>query len=479
MWRGMLSIFTHQEPNDDGFRSTHPPGSPAHSIDWIRGQLREIEKLTSTLCVLLGMTIAVYAVAIWVREWDHFTALISLAMCGLVAVLGIVSGGALGFLFGIPRLPPRSDRAATASATNAKVETSPYILSNSNLEEISDWLTKIIVGLGLVQLKEIPSYVGNYRGWLVKCIQFTDIEEPIGFSWFLLVVTFSAAFIGFLFFYVQTRTRMTVLFQATEVVRGHRPSDEQARDIWQDHDQFTPADRVLRASEIKPAGTIPDDAAVPVMPGPTDSADLWAAWAASQARANHLEDAALGWRMAIVRDARRDALLRERYAEVLFALNKDQEALRYFEEARALFRDKPEDVNRIRRRELLTALYLPAPDGFTKALEAANDLAKDPASQSDPWIKVWHVSALGQKHAWHMQYNNVVAAGEVAADVKKIVEEIIRLVPNADDPIRKFLRQLIDPEGFSGDLQENDLASLKSNKEIYDLITKGPPQQGG
>jgi len=35
----------------------------------------------------------------------------------------------------------------------------PGYSGNTNLEQISDWLTKILVGVGLTQLREIPGQV--------------------------------------------------------------------------------------------------------------------------------------------------------------------------------------------------------------------------------------------------------------------------------------------------------------------------------
>jgi tetratricopeptide (TPR) repeat protein len=60
----------------------------------------------------------------------------------LLALASFISGFFLGFLFGIPK---RSDDKDSA-----------YHLSN-NLTDISDWLTKIIIGLGLVEIKAIPA----------------------------------------------------------------------------------------------------------------------------------------------------------------------------------------------------------------------------------------------------------------------------------------------------------------------------------
>jgi len=61
----------------------------------------------------------------------------------LLAVATFVSGSFVGILFGMPK------------RNNAEDSTNAYTLNNS-LVEISDWLTKIIVGLGLVNLKQLP-----------------------------------------------------------------------------------------------------------------------------------------------------------------------------------------------------------------------------------------------------------------------------------------------------------------------------------
>lgn len=63
------------------------------------------------------------------------------------------AGGLGGFLFGIPKLLQN-----TAVIPNTSSNTT-VILHNDNLVQISDWLTKIIVGVGLTQLYSIPHYI--------------------------------------------------------------------------------------------------------------------------------------------------------------------------------------------------------------------------------------------------------------------------------------------------------------------------------
>lgn len=68
----------------------------------------------------------------------------------LIASASYISGFFLGFLFGIPKRNTDKESA--------------YNLS-TNLVDISDWLTKIIIGLGLIEIKRIPAYlmsIGSY-----------------------------------------------------------------------------------------------------------------------------------------------------------------------------------------------------------------------------------------------------------------------------------------------------------------------------
>lgn len=61
-----------------------------------------------------------------------------------------VGGSLLGFIFGVPRFRV-SDRGEGPQGS---------LNPNTNLEQISDWLTKIIVGATLVQLRELSAAIG-------------------------------------------------------------------------------------------------------------------------------------------------------------------------------------------------------------------------------------------------------------------------------------------------------------------------------
>ncbi len=72
---------------------------------------------------------------------DQFLATISIS--AMIAFSSAIVGAFIGFIFGIPRTPASKDP--------------DNIAANTNLEEISDWITKIIVGVSLVQLNQISA----------------------------------------------------------------------------------------------------------------------------------------------------------------------------------------------------------------------------------------------------------------------------------------------------------------------------------
>jgi len=75
----------------------------------------------------------------------------------MIAAAANFVGGLTGFLFGIPRIlqqTPDVSEALNESGTRHTINKKHYLV-NTNLEQVSDWLTKILVGLGLTQLATI------------------------------------------------------------------------------------------------------------------------------------------------------------------------------------------------------------------------------------------------------------------------------------------------------------------------------------
>jgi hypothetical protein len=92
-------------------------------------------------------------------------------------------GWAIGFLFGVPRV--------ASAAASARI--------NTNLEQISDWLTKILVGVGLTQLQQLPSALRELAGYISK-----DFGKS-GNDVFSLSMVLYFSTLGFLTGYLLTR----------------------------------------------------------------------------------------------------------------------------------------------------------------------------------------------------------------------------------------------------------------------------------
>jgi len=100
--------------------------------------------------VVLGLLSLAIPAGVKFVEGDTAGALIVFGSGFFLAGASTVCGSAVGFLFGVPRHNESSP--GPGAQANAKREDGYH--PNTNLEQISDWLTKIIVGIGLVQFPE-------------------------------------------------------------------------------------------------------------------------------------------------------------------------------------------------------------------------------------------------------------------------------------------------------------------------------------
>jgi hypothetical protein len=152
-------------------------------------------------CVAAGVLFcALYA-------WQAPSLVQTLSILGVAAILGgaaLLVGALLGFLFGIPKTLQREVPSGTPqSPPGIEAQQGQPTIShepNTNLEQISDWLTKILVGVGLTQLTSIPSGLQRYAAYAAPSLG--DFPSSPLFASALLVY-FSVC--GFLIGYLCTR----------------------------------------------------------------------------------------------------------------------------------------------------------------------------------------------------------------------------------------------------------------------------------
>lgn len=137
---------------------------------------------------------------------------------GLASLAG---GFGMGFLFGIPRSGRRESADARDDANGAgdSLENCgdggvQMQRPNTNLEQISDWVTKILVGLGLVELRNMPD-----RVWALAKLAADTMCGPHcsgQAASFALAVMVYFAVAGFIFGYLLTRTYLPGAFDRAE-----------------------------------------------------------------------------------------------------------------------------------------------------------------------------------------------------------------------------------------------------------------------
>lgn len=158
------------------------------------------------------------------------------ALLGANLLLGLAAaaaGAVLGFIFGIPRTMNAADRAAVANAVSQDGitgKTQAVMAANTNLERVSDWLTTLLIGATLVQVKDIVRWIGGLGKELVK-------PGPLANDALVPVIIVFFFFLSFLGVYLITRLYLTSAFNQTLVMltgAGPAPNDASIRKEWID-----------------------------------------------------------------------------------------------------------------------------------------------------------------------------------------------------------------------------------------------------
>ena len=138
------------------------------------------------------------------------------ANAALVACCAFATGGLLGFLFGIPRSlsgdPGRPSASGNGSESGEAPARTGYE-SNTNLEQISDWLTKILVGVGLVQFGKLATTARDLGTALAPAFGGAPSSEAVALATSLLY-----AVTGFLIVYLATRVYLPRVFHQADLL---------------------------------------------------------------------------------------------------------------------------------------------------------------------------------------------------------------------------------------------------------------------
>src|ERR1035437_1013221 len=129
----------------------------------------------------------------------------------------LTAGALVGFLFGIPRAPhsvgpdpqhePENgghspEHVPQQSGSAASVAFRSYS-DNTNLEQVSDWLTKMLIGIGLTQVTSVPGTLENLSDSMSPALGGTPDSEVVASSAVVLFI-----FLGFIYGYLWSRLAM-------------------------------------------------------------------------------------------------------------------------------------------------------------------------------------------------------------------------------------------------------------------------------
>lgn len=316
------------------------------------------------------------------------------ALCGaaLVAAAPFACGALLGFIFGIPRTQPAQPSTPSPAPTN--------------LEQISDWLTKILVGAGLTQLHDVPAVLvraARHGG------QTFDAGESGTNAALMMIVYFLAA--GFFAGYLVTRIVLRPVLDDAE----RRVDPSVVRRL-----NATPLDETVSAP------TRDKNAILSFEMEQLDSAPELTAWARAKLDEADFEAAASG-----------------------------------FERAAALRDGTEEDQRRAAEGLMFASLYEPPPSGFRGAINAAEAYLARKDARPSAALLAWYGCALGQAYAFAQRNGR----SDELASLRRRALEALRRALDIDPGWRRTLARALRATGV-----DDDLASFQGDPDFEALL---------
>ena len=463
------------------------PGNPSAAdteyVQAVLARLQPIETFARRFYCFLGVVIFLVGFAIGIDSDTIIASAFLMWGASLaVATAATMVGALLGFLFGIPR--SLQQRPAIAPAAAEAIQTpsdKSRLLSNTSVEEISDWLTKIIIGVGLVQFHTFVGYL--YKAGLLAAAFVAAREIDVGADdrWlhyqpgfaspFFLALILICLIAGCLVVYLETRTRLTLLFVSAEKATKEEEKkliDSAARSVAKIQGRL--------AGQSGPSNTptpaTQDDREIAKLSREklTEPREI-VGWALAQARTKNYD---------VAEDALRDALqkapeddeIRLRIAEVRWLRRNFAGCVDMLKEVVERTSD-PAKKTKLLKQILLASLYTPEPQGFRDAIDTSDQLIRENAA--DALVYLRRAAAFGQKYDWLVRNAGSEAERKDTHDAAlDAVKEVVQLSPGYDSGPRTLLRQIFAPGPEGSDPNDNDLEVFKTDSEFRTVIYSKP-----
>lgn len=126
--------------------------------------------------LLLFFAVGIIAILMNAIRYEHWADGLVSRAAGfgiLIAGSAFIIGVLFGFLFGFP------SRSEDQSSTGAP---SKSLLYNTNLEEISEWLTKVILGASLVELNKLPPLISQLSTYIARAVEPRNFHHAASYS---------------------------------------------------------------------------------------------------------------------------------------------------------------------------------------------------------------------------------------------------------------------------------------------------------
>jgi hypothetical protein len=238
--------------------STQPVNPPPTGE--VNNSIKQSEKAINVIvyCIILGIIISlIYSSQ--AAGIAQFMAVEGTALAVSGAALFV--GGLLGFLFGIPKKLQQDSSSASNQQKDNDTDKNTAFQQNTNLEQISDWLTKILVGIGLTELGSIPSALQKYSDFAATGLGgFTSSKV------FAIALLLYFLICGFLITYLWTRLYLAEAFQQAEQAAQGPEANEKIKQL--EHDAH--ADKIVDLQILQPHN------APPIKQEDLDAAINWA-----------------------------------------------------------------------------------------------------------------------------------------------------------------------------------------------------------
>lgn len=367
----------------------------------------------------------------------------------LWALACLAVGHLFGFLFGIPRVlkggsstPQVNPSQGGTNVTNGSIaEAAPYEV-NTNLQDISDWLTKIIVGLGLVELSKLYTHLQTAAGFISTSLGGAGTEAISGG----IIVYFST--LGFLGGYITTR-----LFLGAAFVRADRALSsaeklevENANINIEDVDaSLTPKTKAIAEKIAKIPWKFVKVTDVPI-------------WAKAKLITGEIREAVEAYSY-LVRVDPTQILYRLNLSQALFENGNRENALLQAKEALSRITESTQRdlVDTCYKAVMYFALYV-QPDGYKDTIDYANRFRTLPGKTLTAPMLVNLAAAYGQQAA-----KDTSAFTSAKSSALESSRKAIEL-----DPIWKAkLKEMWRP---ASDAEDNDLAVFGNDQDFINLL---------